>query len=85
MAKTKNTSNKNKVQKQNNTKVEEKNIFTRISLFFKDVKAEIKKIRWLDRKSMVKYSIAVIAFIIFFAVFFYVIDIIFALVQSMFN
>jgi preprotein translocase subunit SecE len=33
---------------------------------------------------MVKYSIATIIFIIFFSVFFYLIDIIFALIQSLF-
>jgi preprotein translocase subunit SecE len=40
------------------------------------VKSEFKKVRWPSKKEMVKYSIATIAFILFFALFFYLIEVI---------
>ncbi len=52
--------------------------------FCNGVAAEFKKVHWPSKKDMVKYSIATIFFIIFFGIFFYVIDIIFALIQSLF-
>ena len=38
--------------------------------FFKEVRKEMKKVKWPSRKDMVKYSFATISFIIFFALFF---------------
>ena len=43
--------------------------------WFKGVVSEFKKVRWPNKKEMVKYSIATILFIIFFAVFFYLIEV----------
>ncbi len=43
--------------------------------FFKSVKSEFKKVRWPNRKEMVKYSIATIVFVLFFGVFFYLIEV----------
>lgn len=42
----------------------------RIARFFVNVKKEMKKVRWPKRKEMVKFSIATIAIIIFFMLFF---------------
>lgn len=82
--------NKNaKKNKKDNVKKEEKNtkekkgIITRFRIFCGGVKNEFHRIHWPDKKSMVKYSIATIFFIIFCSLFFYLIDIIFALVQSL--
>lgn len=47
-----------------------------IKKWFKEVFSEFKKVRWPNKKEMVKYSIATIAFIIFFALFFYLIEVI---------
>lgn len=47
-----------------------------IKKWFKEVFSEFKKVRWPNRKEMIKYSIATIVFIIFFALFFYLIEII---------
>jgi len=52
--------------------------------FCRGVGEEFKKIHWPSKKDMVKYSIATVFFIIFFGLFFYIIDIIFALIQSLF-
>ena len=47
----------------------------------KEVKKEVSKVVWPSKKNMVKYSIAVISFILFFSVFFYVIELIMALLE----
>lgn len=64
-------------------KVEEKlNIFDRFKLFCGGVKSEFLKVHWTPKSDMVKYSIACIFFIIFCSLFFYLIYVLFALVQS---
>ena len=49
--------------------------------FFHEVRKDVSKVKWPSKKDMVKYSIATIAFIIFFAVFFYLIELILALLK----
>lgn len=44
--------------------------------WFKEAFAEVKKVRWPSKKEMIKYSIATIVFILFFALFFYLIELI---------
>ena len=46
-----------------------------IKRWFKEVISEFKKVRWPNKKEMIKYSIATIVFILFFALFFYVIEV----------
>lgn len=53
--------------------------------FFGDVAKEMKLVRWPSKSEMVKYSIAVLGFIVFFALFFFGIDALLALVKEMFN
>ena len=50
--------------------------------FFKEVKAEMKKVKWPTKKEMVKYSITTLLFILLFAGFFYLIDVLFALLKG---
>lgn len=64
---------------------EKKSLITRFRIFCHGVKSEFDRVHWPSKNDMVKYSIATIIFVIFFAVFFYLIDIIFALVQSLFS
>ena len=52
--------------------------------FLHEVKAEMDKVKWPSKKDMVKYSIATIVFVIFFALFFYGIDLILALLKEVF-
>ena len=66
-------------------KTEKKSLWTRFRIFCHGVKSEAVSVHWPSKKEMVKYSIATICFIIFCALFFYAIDIIFALVQSIFK
>ena len=65
-------------------KEEKKTFVTRFRIFCNGVKSEFKRIHWTTKKDMIKYSVATIFFIIFFSVFFYLIDVIFALIQSLF-
>ena len=44
--------------------------------WFKEAFGEVKKVRWPSKKEMIKYSIATIVFILFFALFFYLIEVI---------
>ena len=46
--------------------------------FFTGVRKEMKKVRWPLKKEMIKYSIATLSFIIFFALFFTLGDLIIA-------
>lgn len=75
---------KKAVKKNTNTKKEKKSLFVRFRIFCHGVKSEFKKVHWPSKKDMVKYSIATIFFIIFCALFFYLIEVIFAFIQSLF-
>ena len=55
----------------------------KIKKFFGEVKKELGKVKWPNRKDMVKYSIATITFVIFFALFFYLIDLGVAFIKSL--
>ena len=65
--------------------IEKKNLFDKFRIFCHGVKSEFHKVHWPSKENMFKYSIATIFFIIFCASFFYLIDVIFALIQSLFN
>ena len=83
---TKKVENKKKEKKTTNKKeivVEKKSLFARFMTFCHGVKSEFKKVHWTNKKDMVKYSIATIITIIFCSLFFYLIDVLFALVQSL--
>ena len=89
--KVKNKSSNKKVEKKNEKKVvkksnteEKKGFFERFRIFCNGVKSEFLKVHWTSKKDMLKYSIAVIFFIIFCSLFFYLIYVLFALVQSLF-
>lgn len=74
-----------KKDKKVETKVEKekkKSIFKRIIGYFKGVKKEITRIRWTKLKELFKYSVAAVTFILFFGVYFYVIDVLVALLRS---
>ena len=51
--------------------------------FFKSVRSEFKKVRWPSKKEMIKYSIATICLIIFFSLFFWIIEVVAWLIKTM--
>ena len=72
-----------KKQDKNNNK--KQNAWVRFKIFCHGVKSEFDKVHWPTKANMLKYSIATVVFIILCSAFFYVIDIIFALIQTLFN
>ena len=50
--------------------------------YFKGVKKELSRIKWTNKKDLVKYSISTILFVLFFGVFFYAIDLLVAVLRS---
>ncbi len=52
--------------------------------FLKEVRTEMSKVKWPSKKDMTKYSIATVVFVIFFALFFFGIDAILALLKEVF-
>ena len=60
-----------------------KSTWTRFMIFCHGVKSEFNKVFWPTKDNMIKYSITTILFVIFLAVFFYLIDVIFALIQTL--
>ena len=55
----------------------------KIKKFLSEVKKELGKVKWPNRKDMVKYSVATIIFVIFFAGFFYLIDLAVAFIKTL--
>lgn len=51
--------------------------------FFSEVRKELKKVIWPSFKNMVKYSTAVIAVIVFFSVYFYLVDVLAAYLKTL--
>lgn len=82
----KKTTKKTKVSNKNEGKEEEKkSLWGKFMNFWYGVGSEFKKVRWTSKKDMLKYSVATIIFIVFCSIFFYGIDTIFALIQSLFS
>ena len=50
---------------------------------FKQIKKEMSKVHFPNKKDMVKYSVATICFVIFFGIYFYLIELIMALVKTL--
>jgi len=58
-------------------------IMKKIKDFFISVKKETSKIKWPTKKEMIKYSGAAISFMVFFGLFFFVLDVVFAFIKSL--
>lgn len=54
----------------------------KIARFLVGVKSELKKVRWLSKKEMIQYSVATIAFILIFSMFFGGLDLILAGIKT---
>ena len=66
-------------------KEKKENIFKRIGKYFKGVGKELKRIRWTERKDLLKYTFCTLGFVFFFGVYFYAIDWLVLLVRSLAN
>ncbi len=70
-------------KKVDNSNKEKKGLIAKFFVFCNGVKSEFKKVHWTTKKDMVKYSISSIFFIVFCSLFFFLINVLFALVQSL--
>ena len=57
-------------------------LMKKLARFLVGVKSEMKKVRWPDKKQMVKNSTATLSFVIIFAVFFAVLDLVLSLIKT---
>lgn len=58
---------------------------SKIHDFLVEIKKETKKVKWPSKKDMVKYSVATISFVVFFAIFFVASDAILAGLKMLVN
>jgi preprotein translocase subunit SecE len=56
----------------------EKNIFKRMGAYLRDVRGEMKKVTWPSKDDMIKTTIAVIVISLFFGIYLFGVDFIFA-------
>ena len=52
-------------------------------VFVESIKSELKKVKWPDKKHMIKYTISTLCFVILFALFFFGIESIFAFIKGL--
>ena len=64
-----------------NTKKESKKVVKKDNLFVQ-IKKEMSKVHFLNKKDMIKYSIATISFVIFFGIYFKLIQIVMSFIRS---
>ena len=74
---------KHYIAEKKSIKLKKENIFKRIAKYFKGVGKEFKRIRWTDKKDLLKYSISTLVLVFLFGVYFYAIDWIVLLVRSL--
>lgn len=54
----------------------------KIKSFFKGVDKERKMVRWPSSKDMVKYSVMVLTLMVFFGLYFYLLDVLFTFLKG---
>ena len=80
---TKNNNTNNKTDSKKVSVEQKKSLWVKFRIFCHGVASEFKKVNWPTKENMIKYSIATIVFVVFLAVFFYIIDVLFALIQTL--
>lgn len=78
-----NKENKRQMKNAKEAKASKKSLWVKFRIFCHGVKSEAEKIHWTTKNDMIKYSVATIVFVVFCSIFFYVIDILFAFIQSL--
>lgn len=51
--------------------------------YIKEVKGEMKKVKWPTKKEMIKYTISTLVFVVAFALYFFGIESLFAFVKGL--
>lgn len=77
-------SKKKRIEKSEKSEKKEKgNIFERIMGFFHGVVVEGKRVHWTSKKDLFKYSVSTFFFVVFFSLFFYGMNALFAFLHSL--
>jgi preprotein translocase subunit SecE len=77
MSKDKKTKDIKKSEKKKEIKKEKKvGLFGKIGNYFHEIKLELKKVKWPTKQEFFKYTMATLFFIIFFALFFLLSDVV---------
>lgn len=63
-------------------KEEKVSLWDKIMNYFHGVKVEAKRIHWTSKKDLIKYSGATLLFVVFFSLFFYIVNALFAFLHS---
>lgn len=63
-------------------KEKKESLWDRFMTYCHGVKVEAKRIHWTSKKDLAKYAAATLAFIVFFSLFFYLVNALFALLHS---
>lgn len=79
----KDKNSKKDIQKEIKKLKKERNEIGKKDTYLRDVKKEMSMVRWPSTKEVIKYSVASLAFVLLFALFFYGIDALFALVKDL--
>ena len=75
---------KEKAKSKNKVKKEKKpSLFSRIKSYFKGVNSEMKKTKWPTKKEMALYAGATLVFIVIFALFFTLNDVVISAVKQL--
>lgn len=69
-------------KKKKDVHIHMKKLFSKIGNYFLGVKKEFSRIRWTKGKDLLKYSVSTLSFMIFFGIFFSVIELIISFVRS---
>lgn len=64
-------------------KEERVSFWNRFIGFFHGVKTEGKRIHWTTKKDLVRYSVATLIFVVFFSLFFYLVNLVYAFIHSL--
>lgn len=75
---------KTEKKKKNVSDRNNKSLWDKFMIFCHGVKDEFHKVHWTSKEKLVKYSISTICFVLFLSVFFYLINVIFARILSLF-
>lgn len=79
----KDKNSKKDIQKEIKKLKKERDEIGKKDTYLRDVKKEMSMVRWPSTKEVIKYSVASLAFVLLFALFFYGIDALFALVKDL--
>ena len=77
--------NKTNKSAKKNVKEGKKSLWVKFRIFCHGVKSEFCKVHWPSKKDMIRYSVSTIFFIIFCSLFFYLIYVLFTLIQVLFK